>query len=718
MITKNTQQKGLLDKLSPKNLDFIGTQLQLKYSSNGRYQTKIGGLISLMITIGVAGVVYTSVRNLLSTDSPVTSISTVYSKSAPRFDLFKEEIFFHFGFKNDGKIDVVKNGMDNVNRFITLKGFILSDQINNANGLRETKYTLNIDFKPCSDVVDKKVIEYFQWHEGAREIADRFAICPELANGQDKYFVKSKDQEPPVYTLVIFVFPCSLPNASDCAPLSEFKGTELLHTNTQKAFDASNFEKPISAEIEFDGVQALDPILTKTFYYRVREVEVWDDKRDFFENSLRSRTADYFLNYRDSRTRDSSQTHCDASVLNIPYQKDCQPYFTINMESSGEKKVIVRTYPKFFMTLGEIWGTAEILILIGMVAYSKYNAHFLKKFLIEKIFDKAAILKLKRIFEPRKNSVHPELSIRKVEEVRLSEYLSPGMKANSLEFGQSDFTRDKLEERKGDSGKINQLLDQQIEENLSGISLFKSLNELKVLSRIFFKPAHKKLLPILLLKMKERENNEREKEARPTFKPAKGQPYGISSGPEQMSFRQAYFTIINKKPTSEIERVMKEFIIDHLPTHHTKEVDKNPPIGHISKIEEEGGGIQQIDDIQQQPAQEDPSKPEISRLPFKQPSVFSISPNKPRKKRKKKSLFGSRIKKKKVSYTKGAIATTPSQSRGRIPNQNQLGLFSKSPVDPFEREERGREELGFGGGGSSTEKRVMIGFGGNKYINS
>ena len=570
-------KQSIAQRLNPKRLDFIGSEFQLNYTKNGRYQTKLGGLISLLVVIFMLMVVYSTFKTFLSTNAPVATISTVYSKIAPKFDLYKEQIFFHFAFRNKGIVERVKDSMHGVDRFITVKGYILSDMTDSATGRRRPVYTLTLNYKPCGLVKDRSVVDYFQWHQQTAELVDNFGLCPELEGGQEKYFVQSKMQEPPSHALRIFVFPCSLPNKEDCAPLSEFKGLELIQTNTKKAFDASNFEKPLSTELEIDGIFQLEPHLSKMVYYRVRDNEVWDDTRDFFDRTLKAKSSDYFLNYRDSRLRNHSQVHCDAEVLDQPLQTQCEPYFSFDLGSSGEKKIIVRTYTKFFMSLGEVGGTAEILTLFALIIYYKYNWFFLQRFVHNEIFEEKSVSKLDKIlFGPRESHYGKNESnsgIRKLNiGARHNTTKKSPLEAESVNIGpEEDTSSRKTEKKRGKEGsqKVKGLLAQYIEHGLDGISLFKSLDELKILSKIFFKARHKKLLPIVLLNLMHKENEEKEKALRSHKNTL---AYAITKSEENMSMEQAYDQLSSHGGSSNlIEGLIDDFVLENLPDYFSRQ---------------------------------------------------------------------------------------------------------------------------------------------------
>ena len=591
---KNKSKPSFINKLNPKNLDFIGSEFQLNYTANGRFQTKVGGVIWIGVVLCMAAVAYSSFKSLISTDSPVATVSNLYSRQAPTFDLYKEKIFFHLGFRNKGRIYPTIRGMSQINRFVTIKRFILRNKANPETGFRELDYVLDLNYKPCSQIKDPKAMEDFQWHEQSKKIAQNLGICPELDGVQDKYFINSKPQDLPNHKLVLYFFPCSLPNAADCAPLSEFQGTELLHSKTKKAFDITDYKNPLTGIIEFEGIHMLEPETSKNLFYKVRDHEVWDDTRDFFDKRLRSKSAGYFFDYRDTRRRDPNQLHCEANILNDPWQASCRPFLTLTLESSGEKQVIVRTYPKFFMILGEIEGTAEILVLFVVLIYYKYNNYYLKKYIKSEVYRINSTLGLHRIFptttqrakndkivgtpiHPLDEDLHGDQRLGAPKIMIKSQMESPGDGRGGYNIHRNLNSHSKKSKNK----RVDELLNQQINSNMSGISLFKNLNHLEILTKIFFKPRHRKMLPVVLLNLIDKENKNKQKAMRST---RGALAYAITKSEENMTLEQAFEQIRNKQPESEVERIMDEFIIKNSPDYFKQGKElKDPPPRQLAK---------------------------------------------------------------------------------------------------------------------------------------
>ena len=625
-MKNKSNNNSLLNWLNIRNMDFLGSEFQLKYTSNGRYQTKLGGLISCLVGAFMGAVMYSSLTNLNRTDSPATSFSRVYSENAPKLSLLKENIFFHFGLRTGNKAYKNKQELAEINRFITIKGFIKTRKMNPSTGIFHPEYLLDLNYKPCDLVKEKSVLDNLPLNQLSRKLLENYLFCPELEGAQEKYVVESKPGSAPTKDLLIYIFPCSLPDSRNCADLSEFTQADLLHTKIKKLVDPSNFEEPITTILEFGGAQKIDPSLSKTLYYTARENEVWDDSYDFFDKKLKMRSADFFMEDRDFRSRDSSQLHCDASTLDNAFQRGCQPYIVMRLVSSGEKRVIVRTYSKFFMILGEIGGTAELVILFAALVYSGYNWFFLSKYIKNEVFElreattffqKATQIhrskrpKLKRKLKPSKrnkvsNNRNDDRQISGRFKTNFSQTEERNTVNGSLCHSQktaSTFQSSLFKNSQNSNftlkilDRVEKLLNRQIAENFSGISLFKKLNELKVITDIFLKPRHLKLLPVVLLtkmdkeSIKEAEIQQNKKKStkrgseanlRTRLRTRHTEPRKntkTTKKPESDNLNDAYNKILENKPNSNlIERVVDDYFIERISSYLNRhQNDQNLP---------------------------------------------------------------------------------------------------------------------------------------------
>ena len=117
--------------------------------------------------------------------------------------------------------------------------------------------------------------------------------------------------------------------------------------------------------------------LTQEMRYEIslKGNEIYDDEKDFSDKKL----AFTFIDNDDekiySTNRDYTKIICDPGEPNTN-DVECPPYKVISLRSSGKTLTIVRKYPKVLGTMGEIGGTAELIVIIIGFFYMFYNSYF------------------------------------------------------------------------------------------------------------------------------------------------------------------------------------------------------------------------------------------------------------------------------------------------------------------------------------------------------
>ena len=567
-----------ISMLHPKRLDMLGSEVKFKYGDQEQFQTGVGGLLTLIVIIVTLAAFYSTIQSFIIDPKPEVSVSTNYSNTAPVFDLYKESITLGLAFVDP--LTGVKLPHQ-APKYMTIKAYIENLEIDPKNAIPIKNRITEIKSKPCSQIKDKKALEPFMKHnKQSRELAMVFRWCPELDGLTEKYLIKSKFQDPPMFELFVYVYPCSLPNKDDCATSQEISRSRMYFTNIRKLIDPDNFTEPVSIIPEFDGVIQIDPRSSKHLYHKVKYNEIWDDNLDFFDAKLRTKYADYWLNFKDNSIRNPSQFYCTAEMIERR-DHSCQPYIVYSWQSTGQTQVIKRTYSKFFGSLGEVGGTAEMLILFAMLIYTGYNGYFVDKYLKRELYVKqdGGQDKLIDIFQQGSNDEQGLVENASGQQEVGIQPLKGTFTLNRRRAGRKKARRSKAE--KDEWRLILKAIKQNIESNEDGVSLYKKLNRFEVLENILFEEHDKILMPVVLLnilKTKEKEKESNDEEAQSSRRSLGGRStgggfssqktlgnYDSNDPPDEMSVVEAYESLLNYTPVSEIKRQIQAFIIKNLP---------------------------------------------------------------------------------------------------------------------------------------------------------
>ena len=609
------ERKGFYKKAVPPQLPqhqeagHAGSQFQLNYNDSEKFQTHLGGIFSILITILVLAAAAVTIQKLISTKSPAVFVSYKVSNTVPKFDLYENNLFFTFSMAPSG----VRNQISpkQVPRFATIKAYIEKFEKAYVQG-DQSKVTniAEINYIPCSELQDKRPIDSIVDNEVTRELLEASFLCPEMTGLEDKYFVESKFQNPPHYELAFYVLPCTLPDASECASEAELTQFTLYYSNIHKTLDVTNKANPLNNMPEFDGMLKMSFGQEKMKLSKLKYGEIRDDSWDFLDDSLNTRYVYYDTEILDTGERDRSVRTCDLEDVRAKMWGRCPPLLTMRFVGTGVTKVTTRSYPKFFTSLGEIGGTAEILMLIFMVLYLGYNNYYLKKYVKERMIGGGREERLAEILFAGEAGEREALLLRQpsaLNELRgIGEQIGgvgsgegtekSSLSSKSVSGKFEGNARGRKGAKKGNSEnlkKVNALLEKSIQENQDGLFLFRSLDTIRALEGIMLKPHHKALLPIALMNIAKRDQEEETKNQKKGPKGvgfragviasnkvgAKGRPGKASE--REIDLDKAYKKLVSYQPENKLQEAMDGFLFQNLPSYFKREAR----LGGIDEID-------------------------------------------------------------------------------------------------------------------------------------
>ena len=391
----------VLSFFNPVNRDYLGEELKFSYNNKNEsptFQTLPGGLLSIFVTICTLFIAMTSILNFRDRTSPVVSVSTQYQFDPPDFDLYEQSLLPPIALS-------YLNGIippSAIPSFVTIKLVVQLVETDKATGIPVYQHEVSVDFVPCSTLKDRTLLEAIKKANPVSfDLINQWAVCPDTKELDKRIKSSGRFEKPPFRSVLIQVLPCSLLDQSLCRPMSQMKGVSLTHVNVRRAFDGSNYENPITSLPEFDGTISIDTRSTKLSHFKLRKNMIWNDKYDFFGNSLKEEFDDYFVFGTDSRERDSNQIYCPPAQISNLLARQCQPYVIITYQGTGETKVVTRTYPKLFATLGEVGGAGEVVVILATLIYSYYNQKRLEESLREELLGGLSLSQVAGYFEEK-----------------------------------------------------------------------------------------------------------------------------------------------------------------------------------------------------------------------------------------------------------------------------------------------------------------------------
>jgi hypothetical protein len=357
-----------------KNLDLLGNSYDLKYKNKSKYQTILGGCLSILVVCLIAISTYIFVRDGIDTTNPDVSMSTSISDNLPERQLYDNGYTVALGLFQSPNLIIKTEDIDTYFTTILYVYELVEGPLNTV----VENLVAEFPFTACRDIEDTTLTKSFVSNQenDASKFASLFMLCPDV-DMPEELFTVSNDFKLPYRTIRIKVMPCSRADSSECVTDPSVLGRVFLNFGfVQTSFIPSEKESPIQ---KVPLLKDFRVDITQEIKYEIslKGNEIFDDEKEFGDKTLKFSFIDNDDEKIYSVARDYTIIYCAPADVNTV---NCPPYKVLTLRSSGKTLRIVRKYPKFLGTMGEIGGTAELIVIIVGFFYMFYNSYFQQLF--------------------------------------------------------------------------------------------------------------------------------------------------------------------------------------------------------------------------------------------------------------------------------------------------------------------------------------------------
>ena len=264
----------MLKRLS--SLDVFGQQFTFNaYKDSGTYNTVLGGIITIIWMVFVSVVSIVIIREYLDTTKPVVSVNRI-RLSKPLTINYEE---YRTGLGNllfDGKRFLT---IEESKKYVTFGGRYLKRYQQGDQVVEETTQRKSFDcFKDDSGEFLEPLanqINQIKSKINLTVIFSKSMICVNLT--KDQYTVEGNKSNLPFIWNTIDIYPCSLPDPTQCATPEELSTVQIGFIKLVKVANYSNKKSPLVPALDSDSFLYFD-IATKTV------LTVFDKMNDIYED--------------------------------------------------------------------------------------------------------------------------------------------------------------------------------------------------------------------------------------------------------------------------------------------------------------------------------------------------------------------------------------------------------------------------------------------------
>ncbi|EWS72548.1 transmembrane protein, putative (macronuclear) [Tetrahymena thermophila SB210] len=344
-------------------LDFYGVGLSLRYNEDQYFQTKFGGVITLIVAFLIGVQFIFSIKEVIDKKNPEVIQSEQYNPNPERFDMKYDTFNFCIGVQHSGNYS---HYIDESVYEVIAKQQIMQRVFNNSTQLYEQKYIfIDIPMKPCthSSFGIEETQDYFQKLPGVNRM-----YC--LDNAQQDLFIQGNYDQNESGIVTITFQKCS--NKAYCRQEDEI---DKILTHSFVAFYSTDV---IIDSKQYDAFQTIgrdlfwniSPTVAKDAYIFYRNIYIQNNEGFFFSEVNQQSTTTF--------SYQQEQIIFDESSY----------FFTLQLRNEKQKQTLIqRNYKKIDRLLAEIGGIAKALVMVGWVICIPLNRLMLNEKLMNDLFN-------------------------------------------------------------------------------------------------------------------------------------------------------------------------------------------------------------------------------------------------------------------------------------------------------------------------------------------
>ena len=562
--SEHSQKRVLLED-GIKNLDIMGEKFKLQYTEKGgKYRTRLGGCVSIIVAaLALILLVFIS-SEFFDTSSPVVTTTRELS-SSQSFNIVGKDLFSGLGLSFT---EFLETEFFNL---ITVRFQLMRKSFNPQKNSTKTEVVKNIRYISCSESKDQHLIDLLK--ELVEDVNLKQFICPVFKEVDNNVTLSFDPQSFSSTYLSLKIYPCSLPERSQCYPFKPGNSMTLIVPRFSNMVSPSNYEDPVAFSWKVTTAQ-VDSVRARLNSHILEVNRIVDDRSVLDKPKTKVEYGVFRPLITDSWERNMTQVYCTSAMID---SGECEEYLEIAYELESEVVITKRRYKKIPALLGEFGGILKLLTT-AFVIISFYYSKSIKSFLFDQTF---GIKKPKAevILSKVRKGLKIDDKIKQGDQLSMPVHKIGG----SSSKGQlNNLKNNKIIKQEGDFA-VKCCKDETLNFKTDVVELAKKMSLVDMLNGAYLKKHHKILLPLVILRAnlsptrnsaiasKKPQNDEKEKHTSPKNKDQiqeeenQAKTDSQEKRTKELSMDRNKYEILKQlKPRNSLESILNKQILSYL----------------------------------------------------------------------------------------------------------------------------------------------------------
>ena len=536
-------------------LDILGSKFNFSFNSvTGKFQTSLGGYITILMTIFSLGAFTLIASQLFDTNSPIVTTSNEFASKVVNYQLYDEEIIIPILLEAGGQFLTHQ-----IDRYATIRLEVNTFAQNKETQQLELGIAAVYEYVPCTTIKDQHVLDVLYKMISSPDFVN-FNLCPDFKGTQKEYAVSQDLIETSFRKLTFSFLPCSLENQAQCASEEELRLASITFPRIDKYLDPSNKGDPLRAHPFVENIR-LDARNTKFRQYYLIKHKIVDDDSLFSGPRERLTYASAELASMDTSSRDPNQLHCSKQSIALGFRSPCRELFKFEFLASSQLRITRRNYKKLTQIFGEFGGVLKIATTVMIFFYSFYSGRKMNSFILDSIFG----MKTKKD-QYRVNEM--------IERHKMS--LSRAANSSNTNANKKGFTR---------QWKAREIMGQYVSSSCDVLDVLGKLEFVGLLQNVILTDSQKKLLPLTLLKLQMDQEAKNQAQSAERSSNGSDSPQNSPNSDNELFSKKSNQGSKTKLRRDRLSQIHPQKVRDEKPTYHSlfEELRNTTPETEVEK---------------------------------------------------------------------------------------------------------------------------------------
>ena len=265
-----------------KSLDIMGEKFKMNYSEKmNRYRTRIGGVVTILITLAsLISLIFISAQ-YFDNSSPVVTTTLELSRSAQSLNLYGQDLFAATSVSYNEVFEPFK-----MDRFITIKALLFKKTFNPKTNSSEIEIVKEYNYIPCPYLEESEPI-LLLIKKLSTSPNTQLMLCPNYREAENDVTISYDPQNLSSSFLSVKIYPCSLPEKNECYPVTKIFGALISTPEISNLISPSNFKDPIAIRWRVFRY-LIDITRAKSFRYILQQTKILDDRHFYKKPEVRA----------------------------------------------------------------------------------------------------------------------------------------------------------------------------------------------------------------------------------------------------------------------------------------------------------------------------------------------------------------------------------------------------------------------------------------------